>query len=326
MNKELVLKVAKFFGIAVVGIVVIFVIFLAVVWMKRFDMGMNMGMNTYEQGYPASRYEESSLQKSISPMMSALPEDAVSNEASPSEVYEGGEVMSVSQQRLIKEGYLSVRVKDADKAVEEIRGVVEYHKGALFGVQITRNSQGIKSGTVTVKVPVSAFEGAMVGLKEKASVVLNENITAQDATDQYVDLQARLKNKQAEELAFQKILDQVDDSDGIIKVTRELSRVRGEIERLDAQVRNIEAKTDMSTITISLSEDQEVTFVDTWRPWQEVKNRVNELLDSLRSLGSFLIAFVFWFFPLLIVWVLIGGGIYVLTRSVYQKVIRKNKK
>ena len=69
--------------------------------------------------------------------------------------------------------------------------------GGIGAVEAIREAD--KSGTITIKVPVANFEKAFAQLKKVASLVVRESTSGQDVTEQYVDLQARLKNKQEEE-------------------------------------------------------------------------------------------------------------------------------
>ncbi|QQS60957.1 MAG: DUF4349 domain-containing protein [Candidatus Moraniibacteriota bacterium] len=331
MDIECIKKWSKSHRIIVASIIFVLVVVFVLIVNKKSNLGT---FSSYEQGLSGSTYEnvagqrKNSLPMGVSPENTSFESSLVSDQSSLDVPVSQNEIMmgvekETEQQKIIKEGDLTLKIKNVDITLEEIRGVVEYHKGIIFGTQINRDSQGLRRGVITVKVPVDAFDGAMIGIKEKALLVLYENTTGQDITDQYVDLQARLKNKQAEETAFIKIMADVKDSDSIIKVTKELSRVRGEIERLQAQIRNLEAKTDMSTIRITISEDQEITLTDTWRPWQEVKDRVNELLDSFRSTVNFFIVLFVWFLPLLIVWGIIFVGTFFLVRKIYRKFLQK---
>ncbi len=230
------------------------------------------------------------------------------------------------EQKIVREANLSIRVENAEKAVEQFRGVAEWHKGNIFSINIRENGQGVRSGSVVIKVPTESFDAAIAGIKEGATVVVQESISNQDVTAEFVDMEARLKNKKAEEEAFIKILEKAEKTTDIISVTRELSRVRGEIEVMEGQIRYMESKTQMATITIQLSEDQSVSFVETWRPWQEVKDAANDLLKSLQGFVSFVIRVFVWLLPLVLVYGLLAFGVWFVVRSVYRKFYRKSEK
>jgi len=235
--------------------------------------------------------------------------------------FEGGQ-----ERKVMREGSLDMRVTSVDKSVEEFKGVVEYYKGQIVSKNIRNSAQGVKSGNVTVKVPEESFYSAMTGLKElnSVSIVLRETVSGQDVTERYVDLTAQLSNKKAEEQAFLQLLErQNDELTDVISVTKELSRVRGEIERLEGQLRYLDSRTNMSTITISLSEDQTVIIIDTWRPLQEVKDAVNDLLASLQEFLTSVIRFVIVFVPMAILYLAIFGIVFLIGRKIYRKIFRK---
>ncbi|KKQ47184.1 MAG: hypothetical protein US66_C0017G0014, partial [Candidatus Moranbacteria bacterium GW2011_GWD2_37_9] len=156
------------------------------------------------------------------------------------------------------------------------------------------------------KVPVREFEIAISEIKKVATQVVNEYTSGQDVTEQYVDLQAQLKNKQAEEQTFVGLLDRSGKLDDVLAVTREISRVRGEIERLQGKIRYLESQTDMATIAISLSEDVEVAPVGSgWRPGQVFKQAVSDLVKSAQGFVDNLIRFLIIGLPSIVVFLII---------------------
>ena len=153
-------------------------------------------------------------------------------------------------------------------------------------------------------------------------MVLNESSSASDVTAQFADLEARIKNKYAEEEAFTKILNTTSGKvSDVLEVTRELARVRGEIEQLETQRKYMESQTDMASIAVSLSEDARVgATTNTWRPWQTVKAAVNALIAQCRSFVDGAIYFVVSVVPIFLLYLL---GVYVLYRiglGLYRKV------
>ncbi len=315
MDKD---RIKYFLKVGIIALVGIFIIIAIFSFLQKTSLpvgydGMNTKMGTAQPD----------MMPFSEPMMDSdfggIPRMTDSSEESFSEISPVAS-MGTQDQKIIKEGSLSIRVGDADTTVSEIRGVVEYHGGTIFSVNLYENTQGMKSGAVVIKVPVEKFEAAMIGVKEKASLVLQETSSGRDVGEEYVDIQARLANKQAEEKAFIEILNNADDTEDIIKITKELSRVRGEIEQMQARLRFLDSRTDMSTITIQLSEDQNVTFVDTWRPAQEAKEALNKLFISLKGFVSMGIVFVIWFIPMALMWGILLGVLFFVGRAVYRRI------
>ncbi|KKQ28584.1 MAG: hypothetical protein US44_C0009G0011 [Candidatus Moranbacteria bacterium GW2011_GWD1_37_17] len=217
------------------------------------------------------------------------------------------ENQGISQdKRVIKDGTLSLKVKRTEEAVSEIAEIVKRKGGEIFSTNLNEFSKGQKSGMVVVKVPVREFEIAISEIKKVATQVVNEYTSGQDVTEQYVDLQAQLKNKQAEEQTFVGLLDRSGKLDDVLAVTREISRVRGEIERLQGKIRYLESQTDMATIAISLSEDVEVAPVGSgWRPGQVFKQAVSDLVKSAQGFVDNLIRFLIIGLPSIVVFLII---------------------
>jgi len=208
---------------------------------------------------------------------------------------------SVSDQKVIKNGNLSLKVGSADWAAGEISNIAREKGGQVFSTNFNESTKGQRSGYMTIKVPVEKFEETLANIKKIATQVLRESSNAQDVTEQYADLQAQLKNKRAEEESFSKILNTAGKIDDILAVTKELSRVRGEIERLEGKIKYMDSQTDMSTITINLSEDAEVTPIsDDWRPWEVVKQSAKELISNIQGFADGIIRFIIVGIPALI--------------------------
>lgn len=225
-----------------------------------------------------------------------------------------------TDKKIIKNGNLSLKVDKVDEASEKIAQISKDNQGEIFSSNIRQSSKNIKSGSVMVKVPVANFEKAFAEIKTVASLVLNESTSGQDVTEQYVDLQGQLKNKQAEEAQFVEIMKQANEIQDILAVTQQLSRVRGQIESLQGKIKFLDSQTDMSTISISLSEDQGITLVDSWRPWQVIKGSVNSLFKNVQGSINFIIKLVIIVIPIFIIWGLIIWAIYLIGKKIYLKI------
>lgn len=331
-------KVLKWAGIAIGGIIVL------VIFIGLSGKLLNSGNGSFTKKNSGS---EMGLPQVVSPLRGSsdapksfglpLSEDSLVADSSEFQMEEAtvgvesiNDISTVDQiplteKKIIKSGDLYLKVSSAEKAVDEISQIAQNNQGEIFSSNLSRtSSSGIKSGYVTVKVPFKNFEKTFGELKKVASLVLSESISGQDVTDQYTDLQSRLKNKQSEEVAYLKILDQSGKMDDILAVTRALSNVREEIEILQGRIRLMESQTDMSTIQINLTEDAEITAIDTWRPWQVIKTSINQLIKNLQGFFNFIIRFIIQALPVLALYGLIIWAIFRIGRKIFEKA--KNKK
>ncbi|MBM3256135.1 MAG: DUF4349 domain-containing protein [Candidatus Moranbacteria bacterium] len=260
-----------------------------------------------------------SLSDSANSLLSATKEDT------PSAPETAGDTQN-AEKKIIKDGNLTLKVDKVDEAAEKISAIAKANGGEVASSDFYKNKNNAKTGTVTVKVPFAKFENALSEIKKTATEVVRESTGSQDVTEQYTDLQSQLKNKRAEEEAFTKILGGTGKMDDILSVTKELSRVRGEIERLQGQIRYMESQTDMSRITINLSEDPEITATESWRPWQVVKDSINSLVSDAQGFVDFLIVLVIRVIPIIILYLVVIIPLYWIARKIYRKFKKPNKK
>lgn len=311
-------KVLKIIGI-IIGSIIVLAIFLSFL-VRNTMMGGNSSNFGGGENFSA-------------PMSAGLPSSSISDLVSPmrgksieSAVDVSGELPADSSvdKKMIKSGNLNLQVEKVDVAADKISQIAKGNGGDVFSSNIRQSKSNVKSGTIAVKVPVANFEKAFAELKKVATLIINESTSGQDVTEQYTDLQAQLKNKQAEEQTFVRILDQAGKMDDVLAVTREISRVRGEIERLQGRIKFMDSQTDMSTISVSLTEDTNITVVDSWRPWQIVKEAFNSLIKNLQGFINFIIRLIIVVIPILLIWVIVIMIFYKIGRKIYLKIKNRN--
>jgi hypothetical protein len=237
---------------------------------------------------------------------------------------ESSESAVATNKKVIKIGSLTLRIDDANWSVGEITRVAGSLGGSVESSNISNDGQGVKSGTIVVRVPAEKFNEAFAQLKQSGKVVVNESVSGTDVTEQVIDLEARIKNKQAEEEAYANILKaQATKVSDVLEVTRALNTVRGEIESLQGQLKYLNSQANMSTISIFLSEDPQIGQTDTtWRPWQVVKASVNALLVNLQGRDDFLKRLIIVVLP---IFLLIFGILGWILWKVGKKIFRSMK-
>lgn len=227
-------------------------------------------------------------------------------------------------EKVIKNGDLTMKVDRVSDAQEKISEIAEKNGGSVFSSNITQSKNNVKSGIITVKVPVENFEKTFSEIKNVSALVIREATTGTDVTEEYQDLETQIRNKKAEEQSYVRILNQAQKVEDILAVTRQVSLVRGEIERLEGRKRFMDSQTNMSLINVSLSEDQDITVTDSWRPLQIAKEAVNSLVKLIQGFISFLIVLVVTFIPVAVLYFLVILVIYLFGRKIYHR-FKKNK-
>ncbi len=212
----------------------------------------------------------------------------------PPQVPASTEDLPNGDRKVIKNGSLDLLVKNADDAVKGISAVATKYEGFVDGSNIYEISEGIKSGSVTIRVPGGSFTAAMEDLKQLAVKVRNENSSSQDVTAQFVDLEARLKNLKAEEAQYVEIMKRATKIEDVLNVSQHLYQTRGQIEATQGQMNYLSRQVDMSSITISLTAEAEVeVFGIVWRPLTVLKQSMRSALTDLINFVNWLIVGLF---------------------------------
>lgn len=157
-----------------------------------------------------------------------------------------------SNRLIIKNAELEMLVDDTDTAINRSLGIVIEYNGYVINNR-TWFKDDFKYATVTIGVPVQNFEEMMRRLKGLAVMVTNETASGQDVTDQYVDLESRLRNLEATASRIRDFLDQAQDVDKALEISNQLSEVEAEIEQTKGQMTFIKERAAYSTITMHLT-------------------------------------------------------------------------
>ncbi len=205
---------------------------------------------------------------------------------------------AATQRKLIQNYQLQVAVKNLDDAETELRGMIEASGG--FVSQSDRGSQPgqRREGRWTIRIP-----GNKAGDIAKSIMNLGEPIRqsskSQDVTEEYFDLEARLKNKRVEE---ERLVKHLRDSTGkleeILLVEKEIARVRGEIEQAQGRLNMLANLTSLATLQVLLAEHVDYkpeaapTFVT--RIQRTFGDSVGGLTHVLENFTLFLVALIPW--------------------------------
>ncbi len=155
--------------------------------------------------------------------------------------------------KIVKQGRLTLQVRKGTFAdrFQQAMGVARAHGGFVEDSHTTVGR--FRSGSMTIRVPVSEFEAAFAELKP-LGIVKGEEVSGQDVTAQFVDLQARLKNWQAQETVLLRLMSKATTVVDSIRVQNQLQQVQQNIEELQGELRLLSDQTAMGTITLSMTE------------------------------------------------------------------------
>jgi hypothetical protein len=154
------------------------------------------------------------------------------------------------EQKVIRSAEIRIKVSCVKSASEDARKIVEGMGGMVTNTSAYEDDAGNKAMRVTLKVPSEKLDDALAKLSELGDVKEGD-IRAKDVTEQYVDLEARLGSaKRLEQRLISLLGDRKAKLEDIIKIEKELGRVRERIESMQARKRYYDSRISMSTIEV----------------------------------------------------------------------------
>ena len=194
------------------------------------------------------------------------------------------------KRKIIRNADLSLESPKPAEAQQKITSIAEAKSG--FVVSSKKSSEGEllrdrESVEMTVRVPAEVFDDVLTEIRKTASRVVVEEVTGKDVTEEFVDLEARLKNKKALEEQFLEIMKRANTVEDALKVQRDVSEVRGEIEQIQGRMRFLQNQSALSTIAIKIVLPAEVT-ANSKGFFSELRKVFS---DSIESALGFLLGF-----------------------------------
>jgi hypothetical protein len=165
-------------------------------------------------------------------------------------------VADATSRRVIRTAELALDAVEPVAAQRTITQLAEARSGFVLSADTSRlrAEDGAEQTVVTVvfRVPAIDFDGTLETLRGLGRVS-TEKVTGQDVTEEYVDLEARLKAQRAVEEQVFAILKDAKSIPDILAVQQKLGEVRTDIERAEGRRRFLENQTNLSTFTVHLA-------------------------------------------------------------------------
>ena len=274
-------------------------------------------------GASADRFETASFAESA-PAMASDDSSAEQQEADG----------AVEMRQIIANANISLVVKETETAMAGVEQIASDLGGYLSDVELSKGryeqTEELR-GSMTLRVPSDSLEEALERLQALATDVHYLNIDRQDVTDQYSDLDARLRNLRATETELLALLTEVRERpnakvEDILAVHRNLTQIREEIETLQGRKNLLDNQIGFSTVRVELIPDS-INRPIVEEPWSAngpVRNALRALVATLQGLLTALIWAFLYLTPLLLV-VLIPLAILIWLVRIWVGRRRKNE-
>lgn len=224
------------------------------------------------------------------------------------ESYSGQVSTPLGEQKLIRTAHLGIEVAVYEKSRHQIDSIVKLHNAWISSENLNNYEYRI-SNSLAIRVPSDNLDALLNDLLTIAKKVDFQNVETADVTEEFIDVESRLKNQKAVEQKFVGLLRRTDSIDEILKIETKLAEIRGEIESFEGRLKYLKNRVSYSTVNLNLYQKIDFKFVPEPMEsfWERLKNSLDNgwkgfvafLLFFIRLWPLWIIAGAVWFF---IVW------------------------
>jgi hypothetical protein len=252
-------------------------------------------------------------------------EDVVSNVSAPesglAEPFVGGleksvemiveypelEPISAESRLVIKNASLSIVVEDPELTLSAISKMASDLGGYvvssnLYRIQLEGGLE-VPQANITLRVPSDQLDQALDVIKSGAGQILNENVSGQDVTQEYTDLESRLRNLERAEEQLTEIMAQAWETEDVLSVYNRLVEVQGQIEMIKGQMKYYEQSSALSAISVDIQANEAVQplMIGNWQPVGVAKRAIQALINTLKFFADALIWIGLFIIPVALV-------------------------
>jgi hypothetical protein len=174
---------------------------------------------------------------------------------------DGNEVSSVNitERKLIKQGTIKFETKDPGATKEIISGAVKEFNGYISSDNIQSSKSNIVH-KVQIRVPAENFDLLLNRITESADKLDSKNIRVLDVTEEFIDVEARIKTKKELEARYKEILTQAKTVAEILSIEEEIGKLRTEIESAEGRLKYLRNQIGYGTLIVEFYETPGTSF------------------------------------------------------------------
>ncbi|WP_430467123.1 DUF4349 domain-containing protein [Winogradskyella ouciana] len=210
-----------------------------------------------------------------------------------------GDAKSSQDQKLIKESYLVFETGDIDKSYSNIVAVIKKYNGYIQDDSAEKDYYRIIR-RLTVRIPTANFQNTIDDVSKNVEYFDTKQTTLRDVTEEFIDLEARLKAKKELEKRYLELLKKAKNVQELLEVEKELSHIREEIEAKQGRLKYLENKVSLSSINIEFyktNSESKVTKSYGSKMW-------NAIVSGFDGLSTFFLG-ILYIWPFIIILIIV---------------------
>jgi len=221
---------------------------------------------------------------------------------------------------IIRNAWLDLVVPDTEATLDEVNDLVDELGGYVVESNLNQYQEGLQA-YVTLRIPAESLDDALERIRALATEVRGERVSGQDVTEDYVDLQSRLRYLEATEARLLEFLEEAEDTEAALAVYENLQQIQADIEQVKGKIQFLEQSAAMATITLDITPDElaQPIQVGGWHPEGTLRNAFQTLIRVLQFLVDAAIVILVLVIPVLVVIAIPLVGLFFLIRTIVRR-------
>lgn len=155
------------------------------------------------------------------------------------------------ERKLITEGRVSFETSDMETSRAKILEAVDKYKAYLSSDEEFNYSEELRN-TITVRIPSENFDSFLAEATQGVEKFESKEINVRDVTEEFLDIQARLKTKKELETRYLELLKKAQSISDMLEIERQISQLRSDIESIEGRLNYLQNRVSFSTLTLTL--------------------------------------------------------------------------
>jgi uncharacterized membrane protein len=231
---------------------------------------------------------------------------------------------SAAERLIIREGNISIYTEQTRQTRDDIEAIVaDFASQGGYVINASESSRGEGKEpyiSMSIRVPVDQFDYVMDAIAEMGIEVISSNESAQDVTEEYVDLEGRIEALEASRDRLLELMADAEFTEDLLQAEQELTIREAELESYYGRLNYLAESARLSRIYIDLQPYELYEPIDTsWKPAETLRYAIEDLIESLQGFADIMIVFAIVVLPWLVFFGLIIWGVVAIVRRRRRK-------
>jgi len=162
-----------------------------------------------------------------------------------------------TDQKIIRTASVNLEVGNVTGSLDQLKRIATTQGGYVGSLSVNTQYSGRLAAVLTMRVPAGEFDSTINAIKTLGTLT-SESLSADDVTEEYVDLQAQRSALASQLTQYKRIMEQAENVSEILEVQVQIERVQVELDRIDGRLNYLDNRVEYATITVTLAEPEPV--------------------------------------------------------------------